>query len=73
VGPSTLLVAADITLDDAFGVPEVETAIENASATLRARWPAVTSVYLTPVSAAGRARSIPSHEARLESRQPAGG
>lgn len=57
VGPSSLLVAADITLDDELGVPEVETAIKNASATLRARWPAVTYVYLTPVSTA-RPRAV---------------
>jgi len=50
VGPSSLLVAADITFADDFGIPEVETAIAHATAALRGRWPAVTYVYLTPVA-----------------------
>ena len=50
VGPSSLLVAADITFDDDFGVPEVEAAIAHATATLRRLWPAVSYVYLTPVA-----------------------
>jgi cation diffusion facilitator family transporter len=50
VGPSSLLVAADITLDDAFSVPQAEAAIEHASAALRELWPTITYVYLTPVA-----------------------
>ena len=51
VGPSTLIVNGDIVFDDALDVPQVEAAIVDAGAALRASWPAVTYVYLNPVAA----------------------
>jgi len=52
VGPSTLIVNGDITLDDDLDVPAVERVIGGAAAALRARWPSIEYVYLTPVSGA---------------------
>ena len=50
VGPASLMVAGDVTLDDALDIPAVESALAGAGAALRARWPAVTFVYLMPVA-----------------------
>lgn len=50
VGPSTLIVNADIIFDDALDVPQVEAAIVDASTALRANWAAVAYVYLNPVA-----------------------
>ncbi len=51
VGPESCLVGSDVVFDDALDVPAVEAAVVQASAALRARWPVVTSVHLTPVAA----------------------
>jgi cation diffusion facilitator family transporter len=52
VGPSTVVVDGDVTLDDDLDVPAVEATIANAAAALRGRWPAAAYVYLMPVPAA---------------------
>jgi cation diffusion facilitator family transporter len=49
VGPSSLIVDGDVTFADELTVPDVEQAIIGATAALRARWPSVDYVYLTPV------------------------
>jgi cation diffusion facilitator family transporter len=49
VGPSSLIVDGDVTFADELTVPDVEQAIIGAAAALRARWPSVDYVYLTPV------------------------
>jgi len=49
VGPSSLIVDGDVTFADDLTVPAVEQAIIDATAALRARWPSVDYVYLTPV------------------------
>jgi cation diffusion facilitator family transporter len=49
VGPSSLIVDGDVTFDDVLTVPDVEQAVIGAAAALRARWPAIDYVYLTPV------------------------
>jgi cation diffusion facilitator family transporter len=49
VGPSELIVDGDVTLRDELTVPQVEAAIEHAAAALRAGWPEIRYVYLTPV------------------------
>jgi cation diffusion facilitator family transporter len=51
VGPSSVIVDADVIFDDVLTVPQVEAIIVDAAATLRARWPAVAYVYLNPVAA----------------------
>ena len=62
VGPSTLIVNGDIIFDDALDVPQVEAAIVDAGAALRAAWPAVTYVYLNPVAGmrSRRGAAVPS-------------
>ena len=50
VGPSSLIVDGDVIFDDELDVPQVEGIIVAAAAGLRARWPAVSYVYLNPVS-----------------------
>jgi cation diffusion facilitator family transporter len=52
VGPSSLIVDGDVTFDDVLTVPDVEQAIIGAGAALRARWPSIDYVYLTPVARA---------------------
>ena len=49
VGPSSLIVNGDVTLEDDLDVPEVEQMIMRAGAALRKRWPSIDYVYLTPV------------------------
>lgn len=56
VGPSSLIVDGDVTLDDDLDVPAVEATISEAAASLRERWP-IAYVYLTPVAEA-RPRSL---------------
>jgi cation diffusion facilitator family transporter len=50
VGPSTLVVDGDVTLEDELTVPQVEAVIDRAALELRLRWPEVRYVYLTPVA-----------------------
>jgi divalent metal cation (Fe/Co/Zn/Cd) transporter len=50
VGPSSLIVDADVVFDDELNVPEVEDVIVAAAAALRARWPTVVYAYLNPVA-----------------------
>lgn len=57
IGPSSLIVNGDVTFADDLTVPAVEQAIIGATAALRARWPSVDYVYLTPVHK-GRSRRI---------------
>jgi len=68
IGPSSLLVNGDITFDDDATVPEVEAAISAAGDALRASWPAVTYVSLTPV-AQHRPRSGPPSDANQTTRR----
>jgi divalent metal cation (Fe/Co/Zn/Cd) transporter len=58
VGPSSLIVAGDVTFADELTVPDVEQAIIGATAALRARWPSVDYVYLTPVPKARSRRAV---------------
>jgi divalent metal cation (Fe/Co/Zn/Cd) transporter len=51
VGPATLIVDGDVTLDRELRVPDVEAVIDRVSAKLRSHWPQVAYVYLTPVAA----------------------
>jgi cation diffusion facilitator family transporter len=55
VGPSTLTVTGDVTFDDDLVVTDVERIVAAAVSDLRARWPTVRYVYLTPVGG-GRKR-----------------
>ncbi|HEV2635677.1 MAG TPA: cation diffusion facilitator family transporter [Actinocrinis sp.] len=50
IGPSSLIVDADVVFDDDLNVPEVEEAIVPAAAALRTCWPTVAYVYLNPVA-----------------------
>jgi cation diffusion facilitator family transporter len=52
VGPSSLIVDGDVTFADELDVPAVERTIICANAALRARWPTIDFVYLTPVARA---------------------
>lgn len=56
VGPSSLIVDGDVSLDHALDVPAVEATIKEAAASLRDPWP-IAYVYLTPVAEA-RPRSL---------------
>ena len=49
VGPSSLVVDGDVTFADDLNVPAVEQAILHCIRELRARWPKIKYVYLTPV------------------------
>jgi cation diffusion facilitator family transporter len=51
VGPGSLIVAGDVVFADELDVPRVEAVIVAAASTMRERWPAITYVYLNPVSA----------------------
>jgi cation diffusion facilitator family transporter len=57
VGPASLIVDGDVTFADDLTVPDVEQAIIGAAAALRARWPSVDYVYLTPVPKARSRRA----------------
>jgi len=59
VGPSELVVDGDVTFRDDFDVPQVEAAIERVSADLRARWPEIRYVSLTPVPERRPRRATP--------------
>lgn len=50
VGPSSLIVDADVVFDDSLDVPQVEAIIVDAATAMRARWPTITFVYLNPVA-----------------------
>ena len=49
VGPASVIVNGDVIFSDELNVPAVEDAIIHAAAALRARWPSIEFVYLTPV------------------------
>jgi divalent metal cation (Fe/Co/Zn/Cd) transporter len=57
VGPSSLIVAGDVTFADELEVPDVEQAIAVCAAALQAQWSSIEYVYLTPVSGARPQRS----------------
>ena len=50
VGPSSLIVDADVVFDDSLDVPQVEAIIVDAATAMRAKWPTITFVYLNPVA-----------------------
>jgi cation diffusion facilitator family transporter len=50
VGPSSLIVDADVVFEDSLDVPQVEAIIVDAATALRAKWPAIAFVYLNPVA-----------------------
>lgn len=52
VGPSSLILDADVVFDDDLDVPEVERTIVQAAEALRAQWPSLTYIYVNPVAAA---------------------
>jgi divalent metal cation (Fe/Co/Zn/Cd) transporter len=49
VGPAMVAIDGDVTFADELDVPDVETAIGAIAGALRARWPEIRYVYLTPV------------------------
>ena len=60
VGPATLIVDGEVTFRHELSAADIETAIDRTAAALRARWPTVAYVYLTPVSTRRpRGRSLP--------------
>ena len=65
VGPSSLIVDGDVTFADELTVPDVEQAIIGAAAALRARWPSVDYVYLTPVPTARSRRGARAPRVRI--------
>jgi cation diffusion facilitator family transporter len=65
VGPSSLIVDGDVTFADELTVPDVEQAIMRATDALRARWPSVDYVYLTPVPKARSRRAARAARARI--------
>ena len=65
VGPSSLIVDGDVTFADELTVPDVEQAIIGATAALRARWPSVDYVYLTPVPKARSRRAARASRSRV--------
>ena len=65
VGPSSLIVDGDVTFADELTVPDVEQAIIGATAALRARWPSVDYVYLTPVPKARSRRGARAARVRI--------
>ena len=65
VGPSSLIVDGDVTFADELTVPDVEQAIIGAAAALRARWPSVDYVYLTPVPKARSRRAARASRTRV--------
>ena len=69
VGPSSLVVDGDVTFDDDMDVPAVEESIERAAAALRARWPSIHYIYLTPVARARPRRVAKSGAARRRGRR----
>lgn len=73
VGPSSLIVDADVVFDDGLDVPRVEAIIVGAAAALRSRWPTIAYVYLNPVAEHRRRRYIPVDPTDRRSRTPIGG
>jgi divalent metal cation (Fe/Co/Zn/Cd) transporter len=65
VGPSSLIVDGDVTFADDLTVPDVEQAIMRAAEALRARWPSVDYVYLTPVPKARSRRAARAARTRI--------
>jgi cation diffusion facilitator family transporter len=65
VGPSSLIVDGDVIFSDELTVPDVEQAIIGAAAALRARWPSVDYVYLTPVPKARSRRAARAARTRV--------
>ncbi len=71
VGASSLIVDGDVTFADELTVPDVERAIMHAAEALRARWPSVDYVYLTPVPKARARRAARAARARVHGSRPA--
>ena len=71
VGPSSLIVDGDVTFADELTVPDVEQAIIAAAAALRARWPSVDYVYLTPVPKARSRRAARAARTLVPGSRPA--
>jgi cation diffusion facilitator family transporter len=65
VGPSSLIIEGDVTFAHDLTVADVEQAIIGATAALRARWPSVDYVYLTPVPKARSRRTSRPSKTRL--------
>jgi cation diffusion facilitator family transporter len=59
VGSSSLIVDGDVIFEDRLNVSEVEESIIRSTAALRARWPSMHYVYLTPVPASRPRRVMP--------------
>lgn len=57
IGPTSLIVAGDVTFAAALNVPAVEQSIKSAAAALRERWPSIEYIYLTPVTGARSRRT----------------
>ena len=58
IGPSSLIVDGDVTLEDDLDVPAVEETIMRSASALRERWPSIEYVYLTPVARARPRRTV---------------
>ena len=71
VGASSLIVDGDVTFADELTVPDVEQAIMRAAEALRARWPSVDYVYLTPVPKARSRRAARAARATIHGSRPA--
>jgi cation diffusion facilitator family transporter len=71
VGASSLIVDGDVTFADELTVPDVEQAIMRAAEALRARWPSVDYVYLTPVPKARSRRAARATRALVHGSRPA--
>jgi len=69
VGPSSLIVDADVVFEDGLDVPQVENIIVDIAAALRAIWPTVAYVYLNPV-AQKRSRRFATGSGRLPGQVP---
>ena len=70
VGPATLIVDGDVTFRDELSAAAIEAAIDRTAAALRARWPTVAYVYLTPVATPrprGRSLTAPEPDPRAAS------
>ena len=56
VGPSAFVLEGDVTFEDDLAVTDVEAIVASAISELRARWPEVRYVYLTPVGSGSNTR-----------------
>jgi divalent metal cation (Fe/Co/Zn/Cd) transporter len=70
VGPSSLVVDGDVTFADDLNVPAVEQTILRCIHVLRARWPKIKYVYLTPVGQPRPTRAARSGAVAVGGKQP---